>query len=94
MRPQRSPLKHLRRELKAIELKWKSEQGRKCAKKNDGINFIDGVVFGLGIAIRAVDKYWKEVALVLLISMGAAGCKSFSSNDIMYGDVINHREGR
>jgi hypothetical protein len=46
-----------RQELWNVRKTWKKEQGHKQDKPKVGINWIDGVVFGLTIALDIVDKY-------------------------------------
>jgi len=52
----------LSKELKDVRITWKKEAGnRQGANKPQGVSFVDGIVFGLTLAIDIVERYRKEL---------------------------------
>jgi hypothetical protein len=49
-------LHQIRQGLYRIYVTWKKEAGYRTDKKNPGTSFLDGVVFGLKLAVDYVDK--------------------------------------
>lgn len=76
--------KRLRKELFRMRQTWKAETGRKNQYHNDKITFIDGVVFGLTIAINTVDKLKKDISMIILLGLFLSGCRTPNSNDVLY----------
>jgi F0F1-type ATP synthase assembly protein I len=77
------PYTRLRKELFKMRQTWKAETGRKNQQINDKITFIDGVVFGLTIAISTIDRYRKLLPLIL-VALLLGGCRTPNSNDVFY----------
>ncbi len=53
----RMSLWRARQEIYNVRNKWKKEEGRVGERIQRYDTFIDGVIFGLGIALKIVDKY-------------------------------------
>ena len=52
---------HLRFRLVEVRKTWKKEEGKKQSfNRPVGTSFIDGIVFGLTLAINVVDEFRKE----------------------------------
>ena len=47
----------LYKELRTVRTTWKKEAGHKSDRLTPGINFVDGIVFGLTLALNVIDKH-------------------------------------
>lgn len=57
------PLNLLRKELFNVRLTWKKENRRKGSRgmaEANGVSFIDGIVFGLTLALNVIDGYRRQ----------------------------------